>query len=819
MKRSDFVVSLSLLFSPHVLLGQARAKKGVTVYATTYSHIDPAWRWPLQEGLQAADVTFRSVLRVLSLHPEVTFSETSASLYEWIERTDQKTFQEVRRAVRRGQWIPLGGWWTEADTNIPSGEALMRQGVYGQQYFHRAFGASSKSSLLGDSFGSSLNLPAILKAQGLENYAFGRGTFADSAMPVGVFGWVAPSGDTVKAYRGQIAEQFDDMVGAVRAAGELDNDSFLALGLGDHGGGPGLAALAKLNAFLKSSAAPRFVMTTMDRFFNMAAPKQSVGGEIEGVFPGAFSNNSWLKQSNFQAERALIDAERYDAMAYLAAARLTAPLDLNEDWKSLLLNQHHDAISATSIRSSVDSTIEQNRAVVANAESASVGLLESIADTLNFPLGSAEQCYVCFNPLPSEVAAPILYPMTLYGPLASDDDVQKWNQLLDARGQEIPFQLAHADRKESATGEDLIARVKIPSFGYTTIRTRLSNGARSPQNPFQVSGDDFSNGLISFRFDQTTGQPNSIVDLRTGAQQLAQSARLVVHRDLSDTWGSQGVSVAQTEEIGSLTVSNISVVERGPVRQVVRVTLAFGDSTASQDWILYAGERMLRSMITINWNRTRSRLSFSLPVNATERTASYDVPFARVSRAFDEQVHPAQSSVSVRTATANIAIVGAGVYSYFANKNAIGATLLRSCPYSVLNTQGDAALEMRDAQDTGSQRRSFAVALYEGGPEALLRISDAFDRSFPILSVGVRSGTAPGEKSFCSCDSQSWISSLRRVSNQRLIARAIDASGSPHVCAVQIGRSRWEGQLPVFGIRTLHRTGGAMGIVASNDIL
>jgi alpha-mannosidase len=37
----------------------------------------------------------------------------------------------VRDAVGRGQWIPVGGTWVEPDCNLPSGESLARQFLYG----------------------------------------------------------------------------------------------------------------------------------------------------------------------------------------------------------------------------------------------------------------------------------------------------------------------------------------------------------------------------------------------------------------------------------------------------------------------------------------------------------------------------------------------------------------------------------------------------------------------------------------------------------------------------------------------------------------
>ncbi len=119
---------------------QARAR---TVYLATYSHVDPDWLWPYQEGEQQAHSTFRSVLGILDEFPQVRFSMTSAVHYKWVRESDPALFERIRAAVARRQWEPLGGWWVEADTNVPSGESLMRQAVVGQAEFEAAFGVRS----------------------------------------------------------------------------------------------------------------------------------------------------------------------------------------------------------------------------------------------------------------------------------------------------------------------------------------------------------------------------------------------------------------------------------------------------------------------------------------------------------------------------------------------------------------------------------------------------------------------------------------------------------------------------------------------------
>ena len=50
-------------------------------------------------------------------------------------------YERVKQAVAKGQWVPEGGMWVEADTNISGGEALVRQFLYGKRFFQEEFGA------------------------------------------------------------------------------------------------------------------------------------------------------------------------------------------------------------------------------------------------------------------------------------------------------------------------------------------------------------------------------------------------------------------------------------------------------------------------------------------------------------------------------------------------------------------------------------------------------------------------------------------------------------------------------------------------------
>ena len=72
--------------------------------------------------------------------PDFTFTASSAQFYQWIADNDPLMLKEIKKRVDEGRWNVVGGWWIEPDVNIPSGEALVRQGLYGQLTFQRLLG-------------------------------------------------------------------------------------------------------------------------------------------------------------------------------------------------------------------------------------------------------------------------------------------------------------------------------------------------------------------------------------------------------------------------------------------------------------------------------------------------------------------------------------------------------------------------------------------------------------------------------------------------------------------------------------------------------
>jgi alpha-mannosidase len=86
----------------------------------------------------------------MNRYPEHRFSATQAQQFKWLEQLYPELFDTLKERVAEGKFQPLGATWVEMDVNMPSGESLVRQFLYGQRYFESRFGFRSDTFVLPD---------------------------------------------------------------------------------------------------------------------------------------------------------------------------------------------------------------------------------------------------------------------------------------------------------------------------------------------------------------------------------------------------------------------------------------------------------------------------------------------------------------------------------------------------------------------------------------------------------------------------------------------------------------------------------------------
>ncbi len=298
---------------------------GFRFHVIGQAHIDPVWLWPWSEGISVVHSTFRSALDRMKETPDFTFTASSAQFYQWIAENDPQMLEEIRIRVEEGRWNIVGGWWVEPDVNIPSGEALVRQGLYGQLTFQKLLGHRATVAFNPDSFGHANTLPQIFKKQGMENYVFMRPMPGEKNIPADLFWWESPDGTRVLAYRIPISYNDSRSVrGRIeQVLVQLKDQPFKAFmsyfGAGDHGGGATKENIASIREIQAEKGAPVLLFSTPDRYFREMRDDRSlnlptVKDDLQHHAVGCYTAESEIKKGNRASESALVTAEKIAAI-------------------------------------------------------------------------------------------------------------------------------------------------------------------------------------------------------------------------------------------------------------------------------------------------------------------------------------------------------------------------------------------------------------------------------------------------------------------------------------------------------------------------
>ncbi|MDR2816309.1 MAG: twin-arginine translocation signal domain-containing protein [Proteiniphilum sp.] len=352
----------SILANPVRNFWPKDAKK-YTMYMIGHGHIDPVWLWPWTEGVSVVLSTFRSALDRIKETRGVVFTSSSAQFYQWVADNNPGMLQEIRQRVKEGLWNVVGGWWVEPDMNIPSGEAMVRQGLYGQRTLEKLVGQRATVAFNADSFGHPGTLPQIIKKQGMENYVFMRPQKHEKTLPSNLFWWEGPDGSRVLTYR--IPESYnyggdeDGMRNWVQKFTEYAKEHPVSMmmvfyGHGDHGGGPTKANIKGITQIQKEKDAPNVIFGNVDYYFKevRALPElalPTVKDDLQHHAVGCYSAESEIKKNNRLSEAALVVAEKITAVGSMIWGAAYPKEDFTKAWKQVLFLQFHDSLAGSSL--------------------------------------------------------------------------------------------------------------------------------------------------------------------------------------------------------------------------------------------------------------------------------------------------------------------------------------------------------------------------------------------------------------------------------------------------------------------------------------
>ena len=286
-----------------------------------HSHLDVAWLWTTRELVRKTARTFSNNIALMKKYPDFKFTQSQAIVYDYMKKYYPDIFAEVKEMVKAGKWEIVGNTWVEADTNLASGESLVRQLLYGREFFMKEFGVSSEAYWLPDCFGFTWAMPQIIKRSGMKYFYTAKLYFnATNKFPYSVFNWKSHSGDEIIAcvqqqcYEGEYDAAYIKDVWERSNQKDITSKAIGAFGYGDGGGGCTYSQIERSKRYDKIPGMPKAKNRFVGEFFDgMESFKEELPIFNDEMYyenhRGTFTSQAFIKKNNRRGEFMFRNAE------------------------------------------------------------------------------------------------------------------------------------------------------------------------------------------------------------------------------------------------------------------------------------------------------------------------------------------------------------------------------------------------------------------------------------------------------------------------------------------------------------------------------
>jgi alpha-mannosidase len=639
-------------------------------------------------------------------------------------------WKRMAARAREGRFIPAGGTWVEPDCNVPSGESLVRQFLYGQRFFEQELGIRCREFWQPDVFGYSGQLPQIMRGAGMTRFLTQKLSWNKFNRPHHhTFTWEGIDGSQVLAHfpPADTYNSVCDVAELRRAARDYkDHDrsrhAYLLFGHGDGGGGPTPRMLELLRRARDLQGLPRTAIHSPDEFFSLleedCRDRPVVVGELYFEYHrGTYTSVSEVKQNNRHAELLLRDVELLAAVADRLGRAEYPQADIERLWKLVLLHQFHDILPGSSIGEVYQDARRDHAAVLAEGENLRAAALAALGTGAPAPLNtlSAARAEVVNDPAGRPV----------------------W--------------------------------IEAPSFGWgrtgsapdRVTLTRTAAGAVLENSELRVTVN-------------TDGSIASLVHRPSGREALSDRGNLLeIYDDQPVAWDAWDVDPFHLETRAEVApAAGFTVEEDSPLACTLAFERAIGAASRGRQLVrLTAGARRLDCSIDVAWQESHRMLKVAFPIAVRAMNATYEVQFGCLERpthyntTYDLARYevPAHRFADLSEHGFGVAVLAHARYGWSAHQGTLRLSLLRAPEHPAPGI------------DRGRHRLRWAVLPHPGSWQDAGVVAEAARFDTPVL------WSAPGAAgSLFSLDDPALVlDTVKRAEDRRgLVLRLYESLGS-----------------------------------------
>ncbi len=721
-----------------------------SISAVGHSHLDLAWLWPIRETRRKIGRTLYTVLELMNRYPDYVYGISQPQLLTWVKEDYPNLFQSLKQKVVEGRIEVQGAMWVEADTNLPSGESLVRQIIYGKGFWMEEFGVDINNLWLPDVFGYSGALPQILKQSGVKYFSTMKLAWNTiNKFPFHSFHWKGIDGSSVLTH--MLPEETYNSPATPKSVlkimnqyheKEVSDHALMVFGIGDGGGGPGAEHLERLERINKTAVLVGVKQKRISDFFSVWASQAENFPTWKGELylekhQGTYTTEGLSKKYNRKMELNLREIEFLSVLSMTNSCRTYPAGRLEELWKEVLLYQFHDILPGSSIKRVYDESWER---------------LEILLKETGQYIQNTE-----------------MHLIKSFGYYSDGSDISS-----NEDSSIMAFNSLSWEITEWVSMNGRWMRITIPSMGYAVESFKQKVPT---ENEFQWDNSFMANGILRIEFS-SDGSISSIFDVKNQYQVLVSGEngnKLAIYRDSGDAWDFPADYREGDIDCFILCESVISL--NGPDlvnHQVYR----YRESVLTQDVVLTANSRRIDFRSKLSWSSPGKMVRTSFPVDVPDGKAMCEIQFGAIERpihnlsSWDEAKDEisAHSWIDISNGEVGAALLNDSKYGHRVKNGILDLCLLRSVPYPG---------PVKGYTDLGEQ--SFVYSLFphsgdygNGGVVQAAHELNSPPSFFKIQKVGKNS-----YRSFFSTgDSSLIISTVKKAENSdSIIIRLYESAG------------------------------------------
>ena len=692
------------------------------IYVHQHNHFDPTWRRCWQRNFDYRGKRYVSYSDLEERYFELwlenakrggVFVEGQAVIIREFLRRNPDRLEEMRGLVKSGLLDLTAAGETVPDTNMPSGETLLRNLVMGQSYFEGIFGVIPSTGWLEDAFGQSAQMPQLFRGVECNTIAalsrvqvpgeYWRGLDGSvvfigipEAAWVGSFLKESPCEDCTgigcdkcsgRGFLDAVKCNDQELVDAIDKADPAKPLTIVDIGAEEATPNPHFpeAVAAKREESGLDIRMGGYRDMTRDYYAEAISRIESsdidVCEQVEAnpIYTGCYISRIRIKQRFRRLENLLNSAERWATVSYLMGADYPTE-DLTAAWRYLLFCAFHDSITGTTVDQAFIELMDMLDEAETVTDSVLNGALQHIEGRIATVPGKAS--LVVYNSESWERRDPVTVTLP---------DCIGVPQLKDSGGTAIPVLDAQAHGTELSL---TFLPPATPPLGYTLVevgQVQPLNRGLTTSGPGEIENE-------FFRIRVSEKGIESIFDKRAGSEvvdtQAYRANELILEDDHGNPWFTS-VPPAFAERLSAHT-TRVTIRKSDKSSEVVLSGRYKGDDEGTYilSWTqtikLYEGVDRIDFRASVDWDTKHRRIMVAFPTCIKTDEATYSVPYGAVKRErYEINIHqeqgkngdwPAINWVDVHDESTNrgVALINTGTPAHKVQDGVILMSLLRS---------------------------------------------------------------------------------------------------------------------------------------------